>query len=386
MKGFFKNFFTLFIGTGLNILISLVTVPIITRLVNPSEYGQLSFFNMYSNIAYIILLLGLDQAYVRFFYKSNEEIYKRGIFYSCLKWPIILTSIVSIFIVIFGRNMLQVEEKYTNIVLLIFILNLFSLILQRFVLLTLRLEMNTKLFSFLNVLSKIIYTILAITLILIIKKDYYLILIFSTFFSTFATVVIGILCKRKLYINKNISTKGINKIELLKYGYPFIFSSILSMGFQYADKLTIKHYGTYEDVGIYAGALNIISMFSIINNVFNTLWAPMSMEHYEKQPNNKEFFIKGNQFITVIMFFMAINMILFKDIISMFLDKQYRLAAYILPFLVFEPVMNTISETTVNGINFAKKSKMHIIITFCCCIVNVIGNVILIPKIGRAHV
>ena len=170
MKGFFKNFFTLFIGTGLNILISLVTVPIITRLVNPSEYGQLSFFNMYSNIAYIILLLGLDQAYVRFFYKSNEEIYKRGIFYSCLKWPIILTSIVSIFIVIFGRNMLQVEEKYTNIVLLIFILNLFSLILQRFVLLTLRLEMNTKLFSFLNVLSKIIYTILAITLILIIKK------------------------------------------------------------------------------------------------------------------------------------------------------------------------------------------------------------------------
>ena len=42
--------------------------------------------------------------------------------------------------------------------------------------------------------------------------------------------------------------------------------------------------------------------------------------------------------------------------------------------------MYTISETTVLGINFLKKTKFHIIISLLVSIFNIIGNIILVPK------
>lgn len=381
MSKYVKHFFTLFVGVGLSMLISFITVPIITRLVNPTIYGQLSFFNMFSNIAYMLLLLGLDQAYVRFFYKSDTDQYRKSLFYNCLKIPVLLTIVTMIPLIFLSKYFIKDLNCSSEIVTLIFALNVLSLIIQRLVLLTLRLNLETKKYSALTILAKASNVIVTILLIVLLKNNYFLILIFSTFFSAFLTSIIGFLMKRRFYIN-DLKMEKIDVKSMIKYGVPFIFTSILSMGFQYADKITIKYYGTYNDVGIYSGALNIISAFSIISTIFNTLWVPLAMEHYEKDPEEKSLYITGNEIITAIMFFFSSSLILFKDIIILLLGNNYKPAMYILPFLVFEPVMNTISETTVNGINFFKKSKMHIVITFTCCLVNLIGNMILIPIVG----
>ena len=70
-----KHFFIISGGTFLNLLIGLFTTPIITRLVNPTEYGQLSIFNMYTGIALLVFCLGLDQSLVRFYYKKDSKSY-----------------------------------------------------------------------------------------------------------------------------------------------------------------------------------------------------------------------------------------------------------------------------------------------------------------------
>ena len=46
------------------------------------------------------------------------------------------------------------------------------------------------------------------------------------------------------------------------------------------------------------------------------------------------------------------------------------------------PIMYTISETTVIGINFNKKQEKHIYISLVSSIVNIIGNIVLVPMIG----
>lgn len=61
--------FIMLLGTCLNILISIITTPIITRLVTPTDYGQWSLFVTYTNTAQAVILMGLDQAFVRFYYK-----------------------------------------------------------------------------------------------------------------------------------------------------------------------------------------------------------------------------------------------------------------------------------------------------------------------------
>ena len=89
-----------------------------------------------------------------------------------------------------------------------------------------------------------------------------------------------------------------------------------------------------------------------------------------------------NLLITVVMMLGGILLILFRDLIILLLGKEYRSAIFLIPFLSFMPIMYTISETTVMGINFLKNPKSHIYIAAVSCIANIIGNVILVPMYG----
>lgn len=73
---------------------------------------------------------------------------------------------------------------------------------------------------------------------------------------------------------------------------------------------------------------------------------------------------------------------LIKDIIVLILGSDYHGAAFILPFLIFGPVMYTISETTVIGINFMNKSKTHMTISLIVFIIDIIANLLFVPIFG----
>ena len=53
-NGFLKQFTIIGGGTFFNLLLGLFSTPVITRIVAPSEYGQLSIFTMYSGIALMV--------------------------------------------------------------------------------------------------------------------------------------------------------------------------------------------------------------------------------------------------------------------------------------------------------------------------------------------
>jgi len=89
-QSFIFHFLTISFGTVINIVLGLLITPIITRLVSTEDYGRFSIFNMYTNIATMVLCMGLDQALVRFFYAREEKEYKQGLFRFCL---IFLTEI-----------------------------------------------------------------------------------------------------------------------------------------------------------------------------------------------------------------------------------------------------------------------------------------------------
>ena len=61
-QNFIFHFLTISFGTVINIVLGLLITPIITRLVSTEDYGRFSIFNMYTNIATMVLCMGLDQA------------------------------------------------------------------------------------------------------------------------------------------------------------------------------------------------------------------------------------------------------------------------------------------------------------------------------------
>jgi O-antigen/teichoic acid export membrane protein len=64
--------------------------------------------------------------------------------------------------------------------------------------------------------------------------------------------------------------------------------------------------------------------------------------------------------VSFLMISLGFILIIFKDFLKIFFGSQFTDAVYILPMLIFIPIMYTISEVSVVGINFYKKPKWHI--------------------------
>lgn len=382
-NGFFKHFFVIGLGTLISMTIGLLTTPIITRLVDPIEYGQLSIFTMYSGIFLMILCVGLDQALVRYFYSVDEKLYKSYILKKCVFLPLVLGLVCSGVMILLKGLGISIF-RFSWVELLLFVVYMVLQILNRFSVLLIRLEYHSKEYSLINVLNKILYVLIVIILLKVVKINGSYALIVATVSAYFIITVISIFFEKDIWCAKvNDSYENTIKFaEIIKYGFPYVFSLGISTLFQYLDKISLNYYCGYKEVGIYASASTLVAIFALIQSTFNTMWAPISVEHFEKYPEDKSFFQKGNQWITIIMFMIGIFLLAGKDVFVLLLGEEYREASRIIPFLMFNPIMYTISETTVNGIVFMKKSKMQILVASGACITNLIGNILLVPSLG----
>lgn len=374
-----KSIFIMFMGTGLNVILGVITVPIITHIVKPADYGIFSLLQTYISIFVTICLLGFEQAYVRYYYSENNVTYRSCISRKVIKYPLILSFGIAIIIICFGHYLIELDS--TSFVLLG--VCVIVTVIDTFTRLCIRLEQDTWLYSKLLVLHRIIYACIVIGFVLFLNVSGVNSLLYGTALSLLVIIFVAVTRKKEIWFGKsNTNQKIISHRLLFKYSYPFIFSSIAGWIFNATDKLALQHFSTYEQIGYYAAAANIVALITIVQTTFSTLWVPMAVQNFENDPENKNFYIKSLDLMVCIMFIAGATVVLFKNVFAWMLGGNYGLAKFIFPCLVLQPIMFTISETTVYGINFYKKTNWHIVITVCSCIANIIGNFILVPIYG----
>ncbi|RXZ01495.1 lipopolysaccharide biosynthesis protein [Fictibacillus sp. S7] len=380
-KSLVNKFFEYALGSGVVLLLGFISSPINTRLFTPEAFGQFSMFGLYTNILSFIILIGLDQSFIRYFYHEEEN--QRGLLYQTIKYPILACLIISFLTIIFWGWVSKTLFSSSNIEpVIVFLVTNFVLVFNRFSFLVIRMLQKGRLYSYLQIVQKA--TNIFITLILVkVINDGFLTLILSMTISLFIATFISIILSKDMWklrgTNKKIKTKN---SELIKFGLPLVFTFLVTWLFQAADRIFIKYYNDYYELGLYSAAFSIVALLNAVQTAFSTFWIPVAYEHYEKDPEDKTFFRKINSIVTFAMFGIGIFLILFKDIIIFLLGKEFRGASNIMPFLVLMPIMYTISETTVLGINFKKKSKYHFIIAIISAVANIIGNILLVPKYG----
>lgn len=374
-----KKFISFSIGGYINIIIGLLTVPITTRILSPEQYGINSLIITLVNVVGIICYLGLDQGFVRFFYEEKEG--NRGkLLLKSIFIPILLSFIFIFFSYFFREkiNFFILGKKSKELIIVLGIWIIFT-ILNNFALLVIRMQQKGKLYSFLQVVLKVFEFLL----IIILYKKYgndYKTLSFAILGSLILITIIAIICERKFW-----SFKGkleTSSKELLQYSIPLSLTMALNWVFSSSDKVIIKVFSNTAELGFYSGAFKIIALMTVIQNGFTTFWTPVSYERYLKDPNDIEFFRKTTNYLAIVFFTMGIGILSCRDIIIFLLGSKYYDSIFIMPMLVFIPVMYLLSETTMMGISFKKQTKYFFYISVIVSILNVIGNLLLVPKLG----
>ncbi|MGV1060034.1 oligosaccharide flippase family protein [Clostridium perfringens] len=378
----FKKFLEFGVGSVITLLIGFISSPIITRLVSPEQNGKFSMFSTVGNLILVVVVLGLDQSFVRFFYDEKEE--NRGkLLKVCIIIPMIISIITSIILIIFYKPISSyiVGEKSLIVILLLCVYLIINVVF-RFASLQIRMSQKAKLYSVVNIIQKCVNLIVVIFMFFLTGNNY-ITLVIALVVSFIAASILAIIFEKDVWLKKH-NNIGIatSKRELIRYGIPLIFSMAITWIFQSTDRIAIKGFVGYEELGLYNGAMTIIALLNAVQNTFTTFWTPVAFERYSNDSQDKQFFKNINEIVTISMLIIAIVLISSKDIIVYLLGPKYREAMFIFPYLVFMPVMYTISETTVLGINFKKKPKEHIKIASIVAIFNIIGNILLVPKLG----
>lgn len=375
-----KKFLSFSIGNYLAVFIGLITVPITTRMLSPKQYGIFSLITTIVEMLTILCSLGMEQGFIRYFYDIESK--NRGkLFYNTIYYSFYSSGVLFIIIFLFRKKLSTfILGEFNNFIWLIIILMIVATFFKLFSLLIIRMQQKAKLFSILNVLIKVL-EFLFILFFYTIYGDSYKTLVLSVFLSILIISIIAIVYEKDIWLLKGENIK-ISKREIFNYSFPLAISIVLAYIFVSLDKITIRYFSDLNEIGLYGGAFRIISLIIVLQNAFTSFWDPVTYEHYSKYPEDLAFFKKINDYLAPLFFSLGNFVLLSNNFLILLLGKKFYSALYIMPMLVFIPIMYVLSETTMMGINFKKKTKYSLYISLIVLIVNLIGNLILVPILG----
>ncbi|MBN1696633.1 MAG: polysaccharide biosynthesis C-terminal domain-containing protein [Spirochaetales bacterium] len=383
MKSLFKTFFGFSIGPWLSAIISFIATPIITWLIVPEEFGRASMFILANSIISFIVLFGLDSSYMRYSIDIDDET-KRKIIFKSILLNIFLIIILYIIIYIYWNVFSNLLFQNNNIIyfVLLFVANSFT-VLYRYGFIVLRMKKQALKCSIISVFQVIVQSLLTIILAVFWRKIFIVICI-GYIGSMSIAFFLSIIFMKEFWFADN-SKKGkrdINIWHYFLYGIPFMPTHIIFIIFESMDKMALRNWTDFSTIGVYAAAFKLVGILKIIQRSFQTFWIPVAYDKYKEDPDDKQFFIKIFDIMFIVMFLISVVFLAFKDIVILILGEGYHGASMILPFLILVPLMSTISEVTSIGINIKKKTGWHIFISIIITIINLIGNILLVPFIG----
>lgn len=384
-KSFIKKFVGFSVVTWVSFALSFFTAPISTRLFVPEVMGKINIFNTYSNLFGILIMIGLDQAFARFYLERPNNRTKGYLFTFCFGITYALLACVVILSLPF-RNFISWElfKESDNLLLYLFFFSVFCSATLRYLNLSYRMEKNVKMYTIQGILmtlvSKVFYLGVGFW-----DPSYKPALITLTV-THFALAVIFLFIQRNRFERIHEYDKFFAS-EMFKYAIPLIPVSVLMWANHSIPQIVMQKTMDYYSIGIFTSAAALASVINIIQAGFNTFWLPYTYENYKEQTGQ---FDKVHRYLVCVLTIFAVMLVLSQDVVFMLLGEKYRAAKAFFPFLILGPVCYIIGETTGLGIDLSKKTYLNIVVFSSSVAVNIVLCLLLripfgIPGIAMAN-
>jgi O-antigen/teichoic acid export membrane protein len=370
---FFRKMINYIPGRLLIGILNFLPIILLTKLMDPREYGQYKFVFIGATFLIIFTIGWLNQAIVRFWHSFPDK----KILFSTSIFSIITISIITL--------------------LLLYIVNIFidfannQLLTIAFLLLVGKpiFDLNTSIYRNMELLKefnkneiiRIISLIIGILLLVPLLNSYGAIL--AVGLSYLIVNIISIL-RLKSHISLNKKDIKLNSLkELFLYGYPLIFTMFSGVIIASSDQFMIGIFQDEKQVGIYAANYDILEKVLLyINSIFVLATTPKLIKIFDEKGIDE-----ARKFNTIIYdvflslflpmgFLIVLNDKLF---ITIFTDESYYSGRLLVVLIVLSMFVNALNMYIVKGLTVIKKTKAIAFIYLFGAILNIILNLVLIP-------
>lgn len=369
------------IGVG---LISIVSLPLMTWFFSAEDIGRISMLQIFTTFIILLFSLGLDQAYVREYHETEDK-------YTLLKSVIFPSA--SLCIITLGAIVIYDKELISNYLYeipsfklsLLTVLCFIFALLSRFLGLIVRMQERSLAFSMSQLLPKLLFLFMIIIVITLTKKNNIDALVFLYTASLFTTFIVFLYNTRFDWIKAlNKPLKFINIKTYLIFGMPLILAGLASWGLKLMDRIFLKEFSTYSELGVYSVAMSIAGVTAIFAGVFNTIWSPQVFKWISQGSDCHTEVENALEYLLAAISFFIILSALLSWVITYFLPIQYQAIEYFITICFIGPLFYTLSEVSGIGITITKKTKYSMLSSIIAMASNFALNYLLVPPYGAA--
>lgn len=375
-KSFIKNALKYSIPTVVSAMISIIIIPIITRIYPADDYGKISMFYSVGVMMASIFTFGLASACVRFFYEPVSGTTKEQTFNYTFFVGIITDLIIGVIAVLFfsknaGRYLFGENNRTALIAFFIYIA---STILYR-------IQSNYSRLSF----DSKKYNIQQVSYIIVNKVLFVFAAIWSTKYSYSIYIITALLAVQVLIFGRigfrirfDIPPRKARK-QLLSFAFPLLPTDIAVMLNNSSAKLLLSYYGDFTSLGIISMATNVANTFNLVSNAFSVYWGPFMYANYKKEQKMIQTIHNVMEYVSILMVGLIF---IFQNVIYLILGNEYKESQPYFLLIMLMPIQLLICETTSYGINISKKTYFSFIISSISCLINVGIGYFLYPYFG----
>ncbi len=374
IKGYLKFSF----GTWVTFIVSLLTVPVVTRLISPEEFGKANTLTMLQNLLTVLCMFGTGTAILRFYYDEKN---KNELLWSIIIVPLGLWAIATTILLALSNSIsiFISGESSLSVVVILSALTLTS-ILNNVNISVLRVENKSFYFSAVQIIGSISSFVFTLLIAVVFGRTYWS-LIISALLSAIISFVIGLPFSTNLWLRPKLNFQTTKSV--LYFSFPLLFAQLLWDATTFTDRFMLRIFTNFQDIGIYSAAYKLINITRLVTTGFSAFWAPYAFRIYTENPENvSRVFKKSFDYTTYGMVLLSIILVTFKDIVFLLLGEEYRAAALVAPFLLLHPTTTMIAEIGCKCIEIQKKTYWFVISDLSAFLFNIFGNLLLIPKLG----
>lgn len=328
----------------------------------------------------LVLTLGLDQAYIREYHSSQE---KAQLLINTLVPPVFVSSIILALVLTspgaMSKALFGIESNTLSALIACCTL---AALLSRFLTLVLRMQERGLEFSLSQLTQKLLLLIL-IGSCLFFKSSGNFIYLVSSFTISYlvATIYSAISVSPELSkcLSKKPQAKEIQKLFI--FGAPLIVGGAAFLGLTSADRIFLRHYSTFDELGVYSISLSFASIAVIFQSIFTTIWSPLVYKWAsgENKLSGITYITDTLQAIVAIIFSLTA---LLSWILTYFLPKNYEQAQFLIITCMAFPLFYTLSEATAVGMGISRKTVHSMVATLISLALNMLCNYLLVPPLG----
>lgn len=354
-------------------LISILLVPYYTYVLTTEQYGRIDMLTTSISLILPIITASIFDATLRFATKSEYD--EKSIFSSSILVVILGNMIFLLLYPLIKR--ISLVKDFEVLFYLILIMQSCNTLCAQFS----RGIGRIKQFA----LNGVIYTVITVVLNIFLLSKFnmgiqgYLISIIIGY--TICNIYLIISIKLWEYISYKAYDKNLVK-EMLKYSIPLIPNTLMWWVMNASDRYAIAFFMGVSANGIYAIANKIPTVLNVLYSIFSQAWQLSAIEESESRSKSKFYTDVFNVFSVLMILATSIIIVFVRPLVESILSVGYINVWRYVPLLLLAVVFTSYSSFLGTNYIAMKDTRGVFITSLIGAILNIILNLILIPRMG----